>query len=69
MITGIASGTSTRHSSWRAANPIPSRGFLHVGIDRVEPGERVPEQDQQAVAISGIATVVSERPVIGSSRR
>ena len=49
MISGSASGSSTRHSSWRSVRPIPRpASFVSVG-HVVEPGDDVAEDDQQRV--------------------
>ena len=49
MISGSASGSSTRHSSWRARQPHAAAGVARLGRDAVEARDHVAEDDQQRV--------------------
>ena len=69
MISGSASGSSTRQSSWRSVIPIPRPASWtaagHVG----EPDDDVAVDDLQVVGVSAMIAVTYPRPVIGSSSR
>ena len=69
MITGIASGTSTRHSSCR--RDIPSRcGLLDIVARRRRgPATMLRIKISRQYPDEGITTVVNDSPVIGSSRK
>ena len=49
MISGSASGSSTRHSSWRSDMPMPRPGVLGVGRHVGEPGDDVAVEDLERV--------------------
>ena len=49
MIAGRASGSSTRQRIWRPLMPIPRAASSTSGGRRAQPGEDVPEQDQEGV--------------------
>ena len=49
MISGSASGSSTRHSSWRSVRPMPRPASRVLGGHVVEAGDHVAEDDQQRV--------------------
>ena len=49
MISGSASGSSTRQSSWRSVSPMPAAGVARLLGHVVEPVDDVAEEDQQRV--------------------
>ena len=70
MISGSASGSSTRQSSWLSVRPMPAAGVVGVLRHVVEAGEDVAEDDQQRVrGQRDRSPSAMPRPVIGSSRK
>ena len=49
MISGSASGSSTRHSSWRGVRPMPRPASRASARHALEAGDHVAEDDQQRV--------------------
>ena len=49
MISGSASGSSTRHSSWRSRQAHAAAGVARLGGHAVQAGDHVAEDDQQRV--------------------
>ncbi len=50
MMTGVARGSSTRHSRWPGLCPRPVAASSDLGLHAVEPGQPVADEDQEGVA-------------------
>ena len=69
MITGSASGISTFHRTWRRDKPIPTAASFTSASTASSPASVFRNRISKLYAISGMTTVVSENPVIGSNRK
>ena len=49
MMTGAASGSSTRNSRWRAVMPTPSAASITAGSTPAQPGDAVPQDRQHRI--------------------
>ena len=69
MISGSASGSSTRHSSWRGVSPIPRPASRVSAGTFSKPAMKLRNRISSEYATSAMIAVVLPRPVIGSSRK
>ena len=69
MISGSASGSSTRHSSWRAVSPMPRPASRASSGTLSKPAMTLRKRISSVYETSAMIAVVFPRPVIGSSRK
>ena len=69
MISGIASGTSTRQSSWRSVRPMPRPASFVSSGTLSRPVRTLRKMIRSTYATSAMVAVTKPRPVIGSSRK
>src|SRR6185312_8182643 len=66
---GSASGSSTRHSSWRSVRPMPRPASRASSGTPSRPSTVLRKRMSRVYAVRAMIAVVLPRPVIGSSRK